>query len=88
MSGSRDFDDVRSDPQAEYAQAFREIPVKDETAVLVNHPIHYDGTPPPFRNMPLDPGQDTRAVLSELDFSDEEIETLLAQGAVCAPTGR
>ena len=81
----QDFDEVRTDPQADYAQAFLDIPVKDETATLVNHPIHYDGAPPPFRNMPLEPGQDTRAVLAELGYSEREIDDLVEQGAVQVP---
>lgn len=78
----QDFDEVRADPQAAYAKIFREVHLDGETAVLVNHPIRYDGEPPEYRCMPLRAGQDTRTILAEVGYTAPEIESMVAAGAV------
>lgn len=78
----QDFDDMRNDPQAEYAQIFHEVPVGKSKATLINHPIRYDGEPPPFKGMPLDPGEHTREVLGEIGFTSPEIDELIMENAV------
>jgi crotonobetainyl-CoA:carnitine CoA-transferase CaiB-like acyl-CoA transferase len=44
-----DFDDVAEDPQAAAVEAFNEIEIKGERAVLVNHPVKYDDKTLPLR---------------------------------------
>jgi crotonobetainyl-CoA:carnitine CoA-transferase CaiB-like acyl-CoA transferase len=81
----RGYDDLRGDPQIRYNQVFREVPVGERTATLVNHPLRYDGEVPPLRRLALRLGEDTRAVLSELGYRDAEIDDLIARRVVAAP---
>jgi crotonobetainyl-CoA:carnitine CoA-transferase CaiB-like acyl-CoA transferase len=81
----RGYDDLRGDPQIRYNQVFREVPIEDRTATLVNHPLRYDGEVPPLRRLALRLGEDTRAVLSELGYRDAEIDDLIARRVVAAP---
>jgi crotonobetainyl-CoA:carnitine CoA-transferase CaiB-like acyl-CoA transferase len=82
-----EYDELPDDPQIRHNEVFREVPVKSGRAILVNHPNRYDGEVPPLRHLALEIGADTRAVLDELGYGTEEIEALLASGAVHAPTG-
>jgi crotonobetainyl-CoA:carnitine CoA-transferase CaiB-like acyl-CoA transferase len=79
-----DFDDVAEDPQAEAVDAFREIEIRGEKAVLVNHPVKYDDATPPLRIRAYAIGEHTREVLSELGYTDARIEELVARGVVGA----
>ena len=76
------FDDMRDDPQAEYAQIFHELPVGNEKATLINHPIRYDGEVPPVRMMPFEAGSSTRSILEEAGYNEEEIGQLISCNAV------
>lgn len=80
-----DFDDIRHDEQVTACNVFDEMDVGGETAVLVNHPVRYDGAAPERRRYPLAIGQDTRDVLGELGFATEEIEAFEAQGVIARP---
>ena len=80
-----EYDDLPDDPQIRHNQVFREVPVKDGRAILVNHPNRYDGEVPPLRHLALEIGADSREVLGELGYRAEEIERLLASGAVHGP---
>jgi crotonobetainyl-CoA:carnitine CoA-transferase CaiB-like acyl-CoA transferase len=81
----QEYDDLPDDPQIRHNQVFREVPVKGGRAVLVNHPNRYDGEVPPLRHLALEIGADTRAVLAEIGYAADEIEALIAGGAVHAP---
>ena len=78
----QDYEDVRTDPQAAYAQIFQKVRLGGQDATLINHPIRYDGAPPPFRTMPLKAGQDTREILLEAGFDAAEVDSLIAVNAV------
>jgi crotonobetainyl-CoA:carnitine CoA-transferase CaiB-like acyl-CoA transferase len=80
-----EYDDLVDDPQIHHNQVFREVPVGRGRAVLVNHPNRYDGAVPPLRHLALAIGADSRAVLGELGYGADEIEALLASGAIHAP---
>jgi crotonobetainyl-CoA:carnitine CoA-transferase CaiB-like acyl-CoA transferase len=80
-----EYDDLPDDPQIRHNQVFREVPVKTGRAILVNHPNRYDGAVPPLRHLALEIGADSRAVLGELGYDADEIEALLASGAIHAP---
>jgi crotonobetainyl-CoA:carnitine CoA-transferase CaiB-like acyl-CoA transferase len=81
----RGYDELRGDPQIRHNQVFREVPVGDRTATLVNHPLRYDGEVPPLRRLALRLGEDTRAVLSELGYPAAEIDDLIARRVIAAP---
>jgi len=78
-----DFEEMRNDPQADYAQLFRRVPVSDDAeATLVNHPVRYDGQPPEFKRISLEPGADTREVLRDIGLSEPDIDGLLDKAIV------
>lgn len=75
----RTYDDLLRDPQAIHNRAFREIDVPGGgKALLVNHPLRYDGELPPYRHMPFHAGQDSLAVLRRLGVSETECADLVA----------
>lgn len=71
------YDDLLQDPQARHNEAFREIEVPGGgSALLVNHPLRYDGQLPDYRRMPFQAGQDSAAVLQRLGLSEAECRAL------------
>ncbi|KLN53943.1 CaiB/BaiF CoA transferase family protein [Variovorax paradoxus] len=73
----RSYDDLLEDPQARHNEAFREIDVPGGgTALLVNHPLRYDGELPGYRRMPFHAGQDSLAILQRLGLSEAECRAL------------
>lgn len=62
----QNYDDLRNDPQVLHNGTFIEVPVGDESATLVNHPLRYDGKTPKVRQFALSPGQHTAEVLAEI----------------------
>lgn len=80
-----DFDDLRDDPQVAACDIFDEIDIDGQAAVLVNHPIRYDGKTPQRRRYPLKAGQDGQQILQDLGYSAEEIAALIEAGTVAAP---
>ena len=80
-----DFDDLASDPQVAACEVFDKIDIGGETATLVNHPIRYDGAIPQRKRLPIEPGQDTQEVLSELGYSQDEVERLVQSGVIAMP---
>jgi crotonobetainyl-CoA:carnitine CoA-transferase CaiB-like acyl-CoA transferase len=79
-----DFDDVADDPQAAAVDAFNEIEIRGEKAVLVNHPVRYDDQTPPLRIRAYAIGEHTREVLSELGYTDARIDELVARRVIAA----
>lgn len=79
------YDDLPDDPQIRHNGSFREVPVKSGKAVLVNHPVRYDGHTPPLRHLAIEIGEDTRAILGDLGYEASAIEDLIASGAARAP---
>ena len=83
----RNYDDLLQDPQAQHNEAFREIDVPGGgTALLVNHPLRYDGQLPAYRSMPFQAGQDSQAVLQRLGLSEAECQALADAGVIGMPT--
>lgn len=80
-----DYDDLLDNPQVRHNRTFGEVAVNGERATLVNHPIHYDGAPPPLRGLATEAGCDTRDVLAEAGLSEGEIAGLLRDRVVFAP---
>jgi crotonobetainyl-CoA:carnitine CoA-transferase CaiB-like acyl-CoA transferase len=79
------YEDVANDPQAAAANVFAEVDINGEKAILVNHPVRYDGETPPIRRLPLEVGEDTKQILEELGYRQAAINTLLKRGVVGAP---
>lgn len=82
----RNYDDLLQDPQAQHNQAFREIEVPGGgSALLVNHPLRYDGELPDYHRMPFQPGQDSAAILQRLGLSEAECRALAEAGVIGMP---
>lgn len=83
----RNYDDLLQDPQARHNEAFREIEVPGGgTALLVNHPLRYDGQLPDYRRMPFHAGQDSAAILRRLGLSEAECRALADARVIGMPT--
>lgn len=79
-----DYDDLLQDPQAIHNGNFMRHPVRSGEAVLVNHPLRYDGQVPPMRQPPPELGEHTDEILRQLGFSAAEIDRLAAEGAIAS----
>ena len=77
------YDDLAEDRQAKHLGAFTTYRLGEQDVRLVAHPLRYDGAATGIRAMPLQPGCDTRAILSEAGFAHDEIDRLAAEGVVC-----
>lgn len=78
-----EYPDVEKNPQVQANHSILEFehPVAGQVKVL-NHPVRYDGAPPALRRVPPALGEDTRSILSELGYSDAEIDCLETNGDV------
>ncbi len=88
FSRVQSYADLKADPQLRHNRVFRNVRIGDQDVVLVNHPIRYDGDVPPLRHIALRPGQDSRQILDELGYSDQQVDELLASGAVVSAEAR
>jgi crotonobetainyl-CoA:carnitine CoA-transferase CaiB-like acyl-CoA transferase len=82
----QNYDDLKHDPQAIHSQVFREVPLGNQTATLVNHPLRYDGEVPGLRHLALEAGEDGRDILADLGYAPSEVETLIDCKVVFAPS--
>ena len=82
----QNYEDLKRDPQAIHNQVFREVPVGDQAATLVNHPLRYDGEVPELRHLAIEIGEDGRDILAELGYSPGETETLIDDKVIFAPS--
>jgi crotonobetainyl-CoA:carnitine CoA-transferase CaiB-like acyl-CoA transferase len=82
----QDYDDLVGDRQAIHNRVFETVRLGQGEATLVNHPLRYDGQAPALRRLPLAAGQDSREVLAEVGFAEEEVDRLMAAGVIVAPT--
>jgi crotonobetainyl-CoA:carnitine CoA-transferase CaiB-like acyl-CoA transferase len=82
----RSYDDLLCDPQAVHNEAFREIDVPGGgKALLVNHPLRYDGELPAYRGMPFHAGQDSVAVLRRMGLTQAECAELAEAQVIGLP---
>lgn len=79
------YEDLKQDPQARHIGAFDEITLDNRTVTLTAHPLRYDGARPEIRSMPLAPGCDSREILAERGFSEDEINHLAEDGVIGTP---
>lgn len=81
-----DYDDLPQNPQLQHLGAFvAETSAEGAPITLLAHPARYDGESPSIRLVPQKLGAQTRAVMSELGYSADEIDDLSKRGVVrCA----
>ncbi|MET0702156.1 MAG: CaiB/BaiF CoA-transferase family protein [Mycobacterium sp.] len=77
-----DYDQMLASEQVKHNGIIGEVGDDRWNAAVVHHPVMYDGALPAVRTPPPHCGQNTREVLLQTGFSDDELETLLAAGAV------
>jgi crotonobetainyl-CoA:carnitine CoA-transferase CaiB-like acyl-CoA transferase len=80
-----DYESLRRNPQVIHAELLREIPAGSGKAVVVGHPLRYDGKAPASAEFASMPGQHTKEVLAEIGLSAPEVDELLGRGAAHAP---
>ena len=80
----QDYDALRGDPQVVYNNCFREVPVGNQTATLVNHPLRYDGDLPDYRGIPFAVGEHSREILAEIGYDQEQIEGFVTNDVIVA----
>ncbi len=80
----QNYDDLLQDPQALHNEVFRAIEIDGERAMVINHPIRYDGQAPSLHTLALTPGEHNIDILEEIGFTAAEIEQLAAQGVIRA----
>ncbi len=79
-------DEVSRDPQAEAIGMFPEVEHPERgTYRSVRAPMRFDGADVKPRGPAPEVGQHTRSVLKAAGFSADEVEALLAEGAIGAP---
>lgn len=81
-----DYDDLVQNPQVLHNLNLFKVPVNGRAATLVNHPVRYDGEVSAFRGFALTPGEHSRSILGEAGFSNQEIQDLIRNKIVFAPT--
>ena len=79
------YDDLLEDPQLEHGNVFCDVDVRGTVVRLLNHPNRYDGHVPEVHTIALEIGQHTRAILSEIGYSTEEVEWLVDRRVVDCP---
>ncbi|KAB2853828.1 MAG: CoA transferase, partial [Bauldia sp.] len=74
------------DPHLEAAGFFHEMDHPSEGKIrLVGIPSRWSRTPPAITRHPPQIGEQSREILMEAGFAADEIERLIADGAVCVP---
>jgi crotonobetainyl-CoA:carnitine CoA-transferase CaiB-like acyl-CoA transferase len=82
----QNYEDLKRDPQAIHNQVFREVPVGNQTATLVNHPLRYDGEIPELRHLAIEAGEDGRDIMADLGYSASETEALIDAEIIFVPS--
>jgi crotonobetainyl-CoA:carnitine CoA-transferase CaiB-like acyl-CoA transferase len=78
--------DLFDDPHLVWRQLFKKYPHPTEgEIIMVEPPMRMSKTPPAIRTMAPLMGADSRAVLSEVGISAEEIDALKKAGAMIEP---
>ncbi len=76
-------DETFSDPQVEYLALAQTVEHETDGPVsLLRHPVTFSETPAQLEHAAPLPGRHTREILQEHGFDAEEIEALVAEGAV------
>ncbi|MGB3288101.1 MAG: CaiB/BaiF CoA-transferase family protein [Burkholderiaceae bacterium] len=83
----QDYEDLKADPQVLHNRILEKLKIGGHDVTLVNPPVRYDGKLLPTRRIALSPGADSHAILSDLGYSDKEIDDLAARRIIAAPSG-
>jgi len=83
----QDYEELLVDPQANHNGAFATVEVAGREAIIVAHPVRYDGVVPAVRRMPLEAGADSAEILTELGIPLERQAQLTRMGVVCMGRG-
>ena len=75
-------EEVLADPQAWAGGGFLEVPDGSSTAMMVNSPCDFAGTPTEARSMPPELGQHTDEILAAMGKEPGDIAHLRRTGAV------
>jgi len=83
------FDEIKSDPQIQANNMVVEMDHKAAGPLkMLGTPVRLHGTPPSLRRLPPNLGEHSREIALELGYSEEEIETFVADGVLeCAEGG-
>ena len=80
-----DYAAVVKDPQVRHLDSFATLEGATGTPVhVVRHPVRYDGRTPEIERVPQPLGAQTREVLQELGYGEQDIEDMIAAGVVGA----
>lgn len=80
-----DYDGLRENPQLAHLGTFVEMEGATGAPItMVSHPVRYNGEAPEVRLVPQPLGAQTRQILSEIGYGADEIDALIAGGAVKA----
>lgn len=80
------YDDLPNDPQLQHCNVFRQVDIRGKSVRLLNHPNRYDGQVPDVHTIALEIGEHTRPILSELGYTQEQIDRLINVRAVVCPS--
>ncbi|MDG2333016.1 MAG: CaiB/BaiF CoA-transferase family protein [Myxococcota bacterium] len=76
-------DETFADPQADHLRLTRTVRHDEDGDLdLLRHPVTLSETPTSLRMPPPTPGSETRAILGEHGYSEDEIAEFIAQGVV------
>ena len=83
-----DYEDVVSDPQVRHNGSLRTMTGATGAPIaLVMHPVRYDGELPDVRLVPQPLGAQTREILAEVGYTDDDIRDFEARDVVAAHAG-
>jgi crotonobetainyl-CoA:carnitine CoA-transferase CaiB-like acyl-CoA transferase len=82
-SAVNDYTRLMRDPQVIHNESFVTVKGASNSPItLVSHPVRYDGCSPQVRLPPQNLGAQSTEILTELGYSSEKIDALIAEGVI------
>jgi crotonobetainyl-CoA:carnitine CoA-transferase CaiB-like acyl-CoA transferase len=75
-----DFEDLPEDPQVEHNEMIVDVDHPEDGSMPTGIPISMSETPGQITSPPPKPGENTREVLSEVGYDDEDVDSLIEDG--------